>query len=473
MIYDVLIIGAGISGAAIARALSQYRLNVLVVDKGNDVGTGTTKANSAIAHAGYDAAPGSLKARLNKRGNDLMESLSKGLSFKFKRNGSFVVCSDKREEAALYALLDKGKENAIDGLKILSREEALICEPNLNPNFHKVLLAKSAGIVDPFGMVIGLCENAYDNGVEFLLNTMVTDIRSVDNGYCVETNRGCFYSTLVVNAAGVHGDEIHNFISKKPVTIIPRKGEYFLLDKCAGNHVHHTLFSLPGRLGKGVLVAPTVDGNLIIGPTAIDIEDKEDTGTTYEGMADIRRKVGQLVVDVPLSMVITSFAGLRAHESQDDFIIDEVEGAPGFIDCIGIESPGLVSAPAIGEYVAEMVCERLQPKCNTDFQPMRIIEKPLYEKLDDPGVNDIGSTSCCNVICRCELTSEKDIVHAIRRRLGARDLDGLKRRVRVGAGRCQGGFCTPKSMSILARELDIVMEDVSKKGGSSQILKKR
>ena len=469
--YDVIIIGGGVSGAASARELSRYKVRACVLEKEEDVCCGTSKANSAIVHAGYDAAPGSLKAKLNVRGNEMMEQLSENLDFPFQKTGSLVICLSGEEMPGLQELYDKGVANGVKGLKILDREEVLGMEPNITDDVYAALYAPSAGIVCPFGMNIALAENACTNGVEFRFNTEVLDIRKTENGYEIHTNRGMFQAKCVVNAAGVYADKIHNMVSKKKIHITPRRGEYCLLDKSAGTHVSRTIFSLPTKYGKGVLVTPTVHGNLLIGPTAVDIENKEGTNTTREGLDEVISKAGQNVKNLPMRQVITSFAGLRAHEDGSEFIIGEADDAEGFIDCAGIESPGLTSCPAIGGMVAEILREKLGLEEKENFISTRKgILNPNTLAKEERAELIRKEPAYGNIICRCEMITEGEILDAIRRPLGARSLDGVKRRTRAGMGRCQSGFCSPRTMEILARELHVNMSDITKSGGNSRLV---
>ena len=469
--YDVIIIGSGVSGSAAARELSRYKVKVCVLEKEEDVCCGTSKANSGIVHAGYDAKEGSLMAKLNVRGNAMMEQLSKDLDFPFQRVGSLVICLREEDMDKLQALYDRGVANGVPGLQILNREEVLEMEPNIVDNVYAALYAPSAGIVCPFGLNIAMAENACENGVEFKFDTKVQKLEKQDGIWEIYTNQGVFKTKYVVNAAGVYADKFHNMFSEKKIHITPRRGDYCLLDKTAGAHVSKTIFALPNEFGKGILVTPTAHGNLLLGPTAIDIEEKEGTNTTREGLDQVLTKAGQNVKDIPMRQVITSFAGLRAHEEGHEFIIEEVENAKGFIDCAGIESPGLTSSPAIDEMVAGILKEKLHLEEKENFIATRkgildpntltkeervtlIKEKPAYG----------------NIICRCEMITEGEIIDAIHRPLGAKSLDGVKRRTRAGMGRCQAGFCSPRTMEILARELDIPMSEITKSGGKSQII---
>lgn len=462
---------AGVSGAATARELARYDLKICVIEKEEDVCCGTSKANSAIVHAGYDAAEGSLMAKLNVRGNELMEQLSEKLDFPFKRTGSLVICRSEEGIPELEKLYRRGKANGVKGLQILNREEVLEMEPGITEDVCAALYAPTAGIVCPFHLNIALAENANENGVEFKFNTEAETIRKSKEGWSIKTNQGVLETKCIVNAAGVYADRFHNMVSEKKIHITPRKGEYCLLDKTAGNLVSRTIFALPDQYGKGVLVTPTVHGNLLIGPTANDIEDKEGTNTTREGLDEVLRKAGMSVKQIPVRQVITSFAGLRAHEDGHEFIIEEVKGAEGFIDCAGIESPGLTSCPAIGEMAAELVCRRLKPEKKKVFQAVRKgILNP--EKLSKEEYAELirQKPAYGNIICRCEKVTEGEILDAIHRPLGARSLDGVKRRTRAGMGRCQAGFCSPRTMEILAREWGVSMEEITKSGKGSEII---
>jgi glycerol-3-phosphate dehydrogenase len=469
--YDVIIIGAGVSGCAIARELSRYQVKACVLEKEEDVCCGTSKANSAIVHAGYDAEPGSLMAELNVKGNERMEELARELDFPFERRGSFVVCTEEEGVPKLQELYERGVKNGVKGMRILNREEAFSMEPNLAEETKYVLYAPTAGIVCPFSMNIALAENAYTNGIEFRFDTEVRSIEKTENGYRLDTSNGSLETRYVVNAAGVYADVFHNMVSTRKIHITPRKGEYLLLDKSAGNYVSRTIFALPGKYGKGVLVTPTIHGNLLVGPTADDIEDKEGTNTTADGLLAVRQKAGRNVKELPMRSVITSFAGLRAHEDGHDFIIGEPEDAAGFIDCAGIESPGLTSAPAIGMLVAELLCKKMNLSPNLDFQEKRKgIRNPA--KLSVAERNELirQNPAYGNIICRCEMISEGEILDAIHRPLGAKSLDGVKRRTRAGMGRCQSGFCSPRTMELLHRELGIPMEELTKAGGDSKLI---
>ena len=468
---DIVVIGAGVSGCAVARELSRYKADVLVIDKCEDVCCGTSKANSAIIHAGFDAAKGSLMAKLNVRGNEMMDELAKDLDIPFKRNGALVVCMHKEDLPGLKDLYDRGIANGVKELKILSKEEVLEMEPNLSDNVEGALYAPTSGIVCPFNLTIALAENAAENGVKFQFDTEVSDIVKKDGYYILKTNKGDIEAKYVVNAAGVYADKIHNMVSAKKLTIVARRGDYCLLDKTVGNYVSKTIFPQPSKMGKGVLVSPTIHGNLIVGPTAIDIDDKESTATTREGLDDLIGKAGATVKALPIRQVITSFAGLRAHEAGHEFIIEEVEDAKQFIDCAGIESPGLSSSPAIGEMVADILKGLMNLKKKDNWISKRKgILNPADLSIEERNKLIKENPAYGNIICRCESVTEGEIIDALHRIIPARSLDGVKRRTRAGMGRCQAGFCSPRTMEIIERELGIPQEEITKAGGDSKIV---
>ena len=469
--YDVIIIGGGVSGTASARELSRYKGKFCLLEKEEDLCCGTSKANSGIVHAGYDAPKGSLMAKLNVLGNEKMENLSRELDFPFKRTGSLVLCFSPEDMPSLQLLYDRGIANGVKNLRILSREEVLEMEPNISDEVYAALYAPTAGIVCPFEMNLAFGENAYENGVEFHFDTEVIRLAKIEEGYRIFTNKGEFETKCIVNAAGVYADKFHNMVSEKKIHITPRKGEYCLLDKSAGTHVSRTVFALPGKEGKGVLVTPTVHGNLLIGPTATDIEEKEGTNTTGNGLAQVIKKAGRNVKNLPLRQVITSFAGLHAHEDRQEFIIEEAADAPGFIDCAGIESPGLTSAPAIGERVAGILREKLGLEEKENFiSKSKGILRPASLSFEERNALIRENPAYGNIICRCEMVTEGEIREAIRRPLGAKSLDGVKRRTRAGMGRCQSGFCSPKVMEILAQELGVDLAEITKAGEGSNLI---
>ena len=488
--YDVVVIGAGVTGCAIARELVHCKRSVLVLEKAGDVCEGTSKANSGIVHAGHDAKPGSMKALMNVRGSQMMPELAEKLDFPYKQNGSLVLCMDETTRGTLDKLYDQGQKNGVKGLQILTGEQVREMEPHVSDSVVAALYAPTGGIVCPFNMTYAFAENAAVNGAEFRFHQEVTGIEKQEKGYVLTVcnhmipdekgeNRYDARGTtetieamIVVNAAGVYADTFHNMVSEKKIRIIPRRGEYCLMDKKVGNYVGTTLFQLPTALGKGVLVTPTVHGNLLVGPTADDVDDKEAVNTTAEGLQTVLSKAAASVEALPGSRnVITSFAGLRAHEEQGDFVLGEPEDAPGFVDAAGIESPGLTCAPALGEYIAEIVNQIAPAPEKEDFVTTRKgIPNMALASLEERQKLIAANPLYANVICRCELVTEGEILDAIHRPVGATTLDGIKRRTRAGMGRCQSGFCSPKTLEILAREMKVAPEQITKCGGESKIL---
>lgn len=467
---DVIIIGGGITGCAIARELSRYKADILVLERGNDVAVGTSKANSGIVHGGYDAKPGTRKARYNVLGNAMFDALSKELEFPFRRNGSLVLCFDQSEREGLTELLNRGKANGVPDLRIAEGEEIKRMEPYVSDKVVAALVAPTGGIVSPYEMTVAYAENAAENGVEFRFGAEVTAIEK-DDGYRVQCADGSvFQAKVVVNCAGVHADEINNMVCKEKLHITARKGDYVLMDKTCGYLADHTLFQLPSKMGKGILVTPTTHGNILVGPTATDVSDKEDVATTAQELATA---FDTALVTVPVLSrrnIITQFSGLRAHLDSDDFVIGE-SSSDNFFNVAGIESPGLTCAPAIAVDIAKQVAAKLSLVEKAHFQAHRKaipqfsrLSNAEREKLID--INPLYG----KIVCRCEMVTEGEIVDSIRRPVGAKDLDGVKRRTRAGMGRCQAGFCTPRIMEILARELGCDMQDVTKRGGESHVV---
>lgn len=470
--YDAVIIGGGVIGCAVARYLSRFQGRFCLLERENDVCCGTSKANSAIVHAGFDAKAGTLMAKYNVLGSRMMPQLAKELDFPFRRNGSLVLCLAQEDMPKLRALYENGIQNGVEGLEILDARRLHEMEPNISDGAVAALWAPTGGIVCPFQMTVALGENAIHNGVEIYRNAEVTEVkRGKDNTWQVVTKEDTLETRAVINAAGVYSGVLHNMVSRRKIHITPRRGEYLLLDKAAGETVHSTIFQLPGVLGKGVLVTPTVHGNLLVGPTAQDTEDFEGTNTTARGLAQVREKAGGSVKNLNFRQVITSFAGLRAHEDGHEFILGQPEDAAGFFDCAGIESPGLSAAPAIGQEIAAQVSGFLGLEEKPNFDPIRrgpvnpkSLSKEQWAALieKEPAYGQI--------ICRCEQVSEGEILAAIRSPLGARDLDGVKRRTRAGMGRCQGGFCAPRVMELLARELGMAQNAITKSGKNSRMI---
>ncbi|MCH1983608.1 NAD(P)/FAD-dependent oxidoreductase [Ruminococcus sp. OA3] len=469
--YDAVIIGAGVTGCAAARELSRYRLNICVLEKEEDICAGTSKANSGLVHAGFDAEPGTLKARMNVLGNRKIDALSGELDIPFRRNGAVVLCREGQDEAGLVRLMEQGHKNGVPDLRLLRGEELHRMIPAAADDVKAALLAPGAGIVCPFRMTAGLAENACTNGVEFWMDCPVKRIEKHEDGYCLDTGKGKVFTRCVINAAGVYADVFNNMVSEELLRITPRRGEYLLLDKRAGSFTQRTIFQMPGPMGKGVLITPTIHGNLLVGPTAQDTEDREAVCTTAEGLLKVQKKGMDGIRDLPLHETITSFAGLRAHEDGGDFVIGEAKGAPGFFNAAGIESPGLSAAPAIGCELAEMTATYLKARKNQEFTAVqKNIFSAAQASAEELSLKIRENPAYGNVICRCETVTEGEIIEAIRRKPGARSLDGVKRRTRAGMGRCQSGFCMPKVMEILCRELDLDPLKVTKAGGTSYLL---
>ena len=467
--YDAVIVGGGAVGCAVARWLSRYRLRICLAERGEDVCVGTSKANSAICHAGFDAPIGSAKARFNVAGSRMMEALSLELDFPYRRCGALVLCFDEADIPRLEELKRRGERNGVEGLTVLDRASLRRQEPRVSPEAAAALYAPTSAIICPFGMTIALAENAAANGCEFRFDTEVRRIRRQGGHFLLETNRGTLESRVVIAAAGVYGDALHNQLCETKLTIVPRRGEYCLLDRRDGELVQHTIFQLPSAMGKGVLVSPTVHGNLLVGPTAVDQEEKDCTATTAAGLRRVAETAARSVPSLPMRDVITSFAGLRAHLTggDDDFIVGE--SADGFFEAVGIESPGLSSAPAIGRYLAELAAAKLDAAEKADFIPeRRDIPRPREMDLAARQALIEKDPAYATVVCRCEQITEGEIREAIRR--GARSLDGVKRRGRAGMGRCQGGFCTPRVLELLHQELGVPMTELTKGGGESRLL---
>lgn len=473
---DVVVIGAGIVGTAIARELSRYEVRTLVVEKEVDIACGgATKANTSLIHPGEHNTPGSLMARLCVRGNSLWPNLASELDVPFKRIGCLVVALAEEEVPILYELKQRGEENRVPGLEVIEDRERLFeMEPNLNQGAVAALLAPGLGVTSPYEMAIALMENAASNGVNFLFGTKVEGIE-VENSRTkgVRTTKGDVRSEYVINAAGLYSDEISAMVGIERFTIHPRRGEYFIFDKELGGLVNHALFPIPTPLSKGVKVIPTVEGNLLVGPTAENIDGKTDAATTADGLRKVMDGGIKLVPSLAMHIdkIIANYAGVRAVVSTDDFVIEAYDEPKGFINAAGIDSPGLTAAPAIAEMVLELLRgEGLELREKKSWHPRRRSIDRSVRELSQDGVKELlaSDSSYGHVVCRCEHVSEGEIIEAIRR--GAKTLDGVKYRTRAGMGRCQGGFCTPRVIKILARELGVLTEDVTKRGKDSKLL---
>ena len=465
--YDVAVIGAGVTGGMLARELSKYKLKICILEKENDVAMGATKANSAIVHAGFDAAEGSLKAKLNVKGSEMMESITKELGVKYKRNGAFVVGFSEADRENIKKLLERGIKNGVKGLKIIDGDELRQLEPGISEKAICALHVPTSAIVCPYELTIAAVGNAMDNGAELKLGFKVSDIKKEENFYIISSENETVKAEYVVNAAGCYSDEIAAMIGDNSFKITPRRGEYILHDKEYGGTVSATIFRTPGKMGKGILIAPTVDGNLLTGPTAEDITEKDDTKTTAEGFEKIIFQTAETVPKFKFNKSITSFCGVRATGNTGDFIINSP--LKGFINAAGIESPGLSSAPAIAVYIANMLKkEGLKLNKNESFNPIR---RPahFFKELSREEKNELikKDKSYGKVVCRCETITEGEILYAMRQNPKPSDLDGIKRRTRAQMGRCQGGFCSPYIVELISKELGIPYEKVTKCGGKS------
>ena len=467
--FDVVVIGAGVVGAFVARMLSRYEISTCVVEKMNDVAMGATRANSAIVHAGFDAEPGSLKALLNVRGSEMMEQIAGELGVKYKRCGSLVVGFGEEDEKTLRELLMRGVKNRVRDLSIVKGAQLRRLEPNIGDGVTAALYAPTGAIICPYELCMAAMGNAMDNGVSLKLSFAVEKVEKSDTGYKIYSKNGdTVEAKTVINCAGVYSDAVAALFGDDSFKITPRRGEYMLLDKECGAHVSHTIFRCPSKMGKGILVSPTVDGNLLLGPTAENINDKANTATTADGLSKVRLKASEQVKGIDFSKTITSFSGIRATGSTGDFIINMKDG---FVNVAGIESPGLTAAPAIAEYVKQLLSENgAILKENKNYNPKR---KPAHYfrelTIDEKNAIIKEHPEYAHVICRCEMVSEGEILEAIRTNPRPTDVDGVKRRTRASMGRCQGGFCTPYIVELLARELGCDYTAVTKFGGESYI----
>ena len=475
--YKIAIIGGGVVGGLIARAMSKYDGKLVILEKENDVAMGQSKANSGIVHAGYDPAVGSLKAKLNVRGSQMMGEVCRELDVKYRKNGTLVVGFDDDDMKRLEQLLERGRQNGVEGLELIDGASVRKIEKNLSEKIVGALYAPTGAVVCPYELTIHSIGNAMDNGAELITEFEVADIERTDSmkpdtDACyklISSDGRIVEAQYVVNCAGIHSDEIARMAGSREFSITPRRGQYLLLDKEAGDMVNTTIFRTPTKMGKGVLATKTVDGNILLGPTSEDMEDKEDKAVTAEGLASVIAREYEFFDSLPMGKVITQFTGLRAHGNTGDFVIESPQ--PGFINCVGIESPGLSASPAIAEMVEKMLidagaAEKL--KSNYDPKVRGIIRfKDLTSEEKNSLIDEEPAYG--RVVCRCEEITEGEILEAIRRNPPARDIDGVKRRTRAGMGRCQGGFCMPSVAEILSDELGIPFEQVTKSGKGSEI----
>lgn len=473
MAYDVVIVGAGVIGGMLARELSRFDLSVCLLEKENDVAMGATKANSGIVHGGYDPVPGTLKAQLNSTGVELLFQAAKELNVPIKRNGSMVCAfGTEAEHALLEELYEQGQKNNIPDLKIISGDEARELEPNLSGAVSRVLHVPNAGIVCPYGLTIAAVGNAMDNGVELRRNFAVVDIQKDDLFTVTAASGERVLGKYLVNCAGGFSDQIARMAGDPRFTIIPRAGEYMLLDKAEGSRVSHTLFQCPTAEGKGILVTPTVHGNLLVGPTATKVATPESRDTTPEGLTIVKTLSAKSVPSVDYRQVITSFTGVRSSVAGGEFVLEASKNVPGLIHAGAIDSPGLTCCVSIAKYLVEILQkEGLVLTEKESWNPNRANPFAFSEMSDEEKDGMIRREPAYGkIVCRCEQVSEGEILDAIRTNPPALDLDGVKRRTRSGMGRCQGGFCGPYVMELIARELGIPMEQVTKSGGESRIV---
>ena len=469
--YDVVIIGAGVIGTSIFRELTKYNVKVAMVEKENDVSMGTSKANSAIVHAGYDPKAGTLMAKLNVKGNEMFENLCKELSVPFKRNGSLVLAFNDEELESIKKLYENGKKIGVKGLELLNKEEVIEKEKNISNNVVGALYAPTGGIVGVMEYTIALAENGVKNGGKIFLNSEVIKIEKDDNFKITTIKNEVIEARYIVNAAGVYADIVHNLICKESFKITSRRGEYFIMDKSQGKVFNHTIFQCPSTLGKGILVTPTVHGNLIVGPNAQDIDNKDAVNTTTEGLDYVMKTTKKTTENINFRESIRNFAGLRAVPDRDDFIIEEDKEIRGFIDAAGMKSPGLSAAPAVAIEVVKILqdiglSKDKNPRFNGKQKQIIFSELSREEKITLLRENPAYG----RVICRCEGITEGEIIDAISKSFGDVTVDGIKRRCRPGMGRCQGGFCGPIVGKIIARELKKDLVDVKQEKEGSYIL---
>ncbi|MDO4555709.1 MAG: NAD(P)/FAD-dependent oxidoreductase [Lachnospiraceae bacterium] len=468
--YDVTIIGAGISGCSLAYELSKYNVNALLLEKENDVSVGTTKANSAIVHAGYDPEPGSKMAKYNVAGNAYTAELCEKLDVPFKKIGSLVVAFSDDEMKTIQDLYERGNVNGCPGLEVWDQAKLKAEEPNLSEEAKGALYAPTAGVVSPWELAIALAEVAVKNGVEVKLNTEVTNIDKTADGYKIETNQGDIETKYVVNCAGVFADKVNEYVNESKFTIVPNKGEYYLLDKSQGDLVNHVIFQCPNEKGKGVLVSPTVHGNLIVGPNSIPTDD-DDLATTLDGLEFVRTAALKSVPTINYRESIRNFAGLRARTAVHDFFIYEDEVNKGFFNMAGMASPGLTSACAISVDMVQMIGNAgLALSKKDDFDEERKVVRFKHMSNEERAELVKKNPLYGKIICRCETVTEGEIVDALHRPIVPTSVDGIKRRCNAGMGRCQGGFCGPRVQEIIARELGIAQEEVMKDRAGMKII---
>ena len=470
---DIVIIGAGAVGSALARELSKYKLDVTVIEKNEDVGGDSSKSNSAIIHTGYDATPGTLESQLVVAANPMYDKIAADLDVPFKRIGAILPAFTDEQNEKLPYLKHKAMMNRVYDVEYKTGKELLSMEPNLNPEVKAGLYIPRESIIDPFLLVIGMAENAADNGVHFMLGTKVVGIEVEDGSVrCVRTDKCDITAKYVINAAGLYNDEIASYVGKNSYYVTPRKGQFYILDQKTSCQVGMIVLPIPTKMTKGKLICPTVHGNMLVGPTAEDLLDKTDKRITAEGLKSIEQDVRKMVPGIVIRDTITQYCGLRAQRNPEGLCIDRYDDLGGYINISGVRSTGLTGSVAIAKYVVDLLLESgMKIEFKTDYNPIRR-GTPRFAELTAEEKCELISkdTRYGNIICRCETITEGQICDAIHRTLGARSVDGVKRRVRAGMGRCQGGFCGPRVIEIIARELGIPVEQVRKNEPGSEMV---
>lgn len=468
---DVIIIGAGAVGAFIARSLSRYELDVLILEKENDVGDATTMANSAIAHSGYDPVPGTKKAYFNVLGNKMMPKVCEELEIPYEMVGTLTVATEDKQLSMLDELLERAKINGVEA-RLVEKDELLKMEPNLNPEAKRALLCPTGGIVNPFLMPVRAIENAMDNGVDLLLNEEVMGISKEDDHFIVKTKKNEFFSKVVINAAGLHSDQIAKMVEDIDWHLTPRKGEYYVLDHYEAGLVNHVIFPLPSEKGKGILVTMTTSGNYLVGPSSEPVEEKDDVSTDSLTLANVKEQAMNLVPNIPFRHQIRVYAGLRATPSTHDFIIEPSHKYKEFINVAGIESPGLVSSPAIGEYVAnELVGKVLPLKEKQSYIPkVKHYKNPLWLSVEEKNKIIKEDPDYGKIICQCERISLGEIKDVLSRKVPCLSVKAVKKRTRAGFGKCQGGFCQPLVIRLLADYYGVSPMEIAYDGIGSNIV---
>lgn len=449
--WDLIIIGAGAVGSFLARSASAYSLKTLVIEKNLDVSDETTMANSAIAHSGYDPLPGTNKAKFNVLGNRMMPKICEELDVPFEKCGTLTLAFSEEEINTLKDLQERAKENEVEA-KILSKEELFETEPNVSKEAIAGLLCKDGGIVNPFLLGIHALENALDNGVELKLGEKVLAINKTNEGWVIRTTKSEYPCKMVINAAGTHSDDIAKMVGNISWKIEPRKGEYYVLDHEKKGLVNHVLFTLPTKKGKGVLFTRTTSGNYLVGPSSEPVEDKDDLSTDPLTLSKIKESALKMVPNIPFKTSIRVYSGMRATPSTHDFILGPNNGDPTFINAAGIESPGLVSSPAIGEYLINtFVAPFLKAEKKENYKPS--IKPYTNLKEMDPETRDAfikEHPAYGHILCDCEQVSEGEMREVLSRKVPCLTMKAMKKRTRAGFGKCQGGFCGAKVLELLA-----------------------